>query len=65
MKFESYEVYGIEHVEQLVTKSTSTILRLSQSNFNNTINIFHGDGRKGFSEYAPYDFIHVGACNSS
>ena len=56
------QVYGIEHIEELVEMSKVNIAK-SHKQFleDGSIKIVVGDGRKGLPEYAPYDLIHVGA----
>ena len=55
-------VVGIEHIEELYKKGVENISK-SHSGLvkNNIIILVNGDGRLGYSEYEPYNCIHVGA----
>jgi protein-L-isoaspartate(D-aspartate) O-methyltransferase len=60
--FPDAKITGIEHVWELVDNSIDNI----KKNYaylleNKTIKIIHGDGRKGFPELAPFDYVHSGA----
>ena len=58
----SGQVYGIEHIHELVEKSVANIRKSDAELIDSgKIKIVEGDGRKGLAEYAPYDCIHVGA----
>ena len=58
------KVVGIEHVQPLVEIATAN-LRKSDDGRRllgaGTVEVVHGDGRKGYAPAAPYDAIHVGA----
>ncbi|KAI3385737.1 hypothetical protein SNEBB_011238 [Seison nebaliae] len=57
-------VVGIEHMKELVTKSIENIKKGDENLLDKKlILIIEGDGRKGYSEKAPYDCIHVGAAS--
>jgi len=61
---ESGKVIGIEHIEELVKSSVDNIRRiprLASRLDDGRIRIISGDGRRGYSVWAPYDAIHVGA----
>ena len=55
-------VVGIDHIKDLVDLSLSNTAR-SHGNLmkTNRLKYVVGDGRKGYSDGAPYDCIHVGA----
>lgn len=55
-------VVGIEHQASLVTLS-KTNLNADDPNMleSGIMHIIEGDGRKGYTDHAPYDAIHVGA----
>ena len=59
-------VVGIEHIGELYKKGIENISK-SHSDLikEGKIILKEGDGRKGFSEYAPYNCIHVGAAAES
>ena len=59
----SAHVVGIEHIDQLAQFSKDNLKNAGYESQlkDGTINIICGDGRKGYSEGAPYDAIHVGA----
>jgi protein-L-isoaspartate O-methyltransferase len=63
LKFENYEINGVEHIQELVEISNN-ILKIcinfdENSVRNKKIKIVLGDGRKGLIENSPFDFIHV------
>jgi protein-L-isoaspartate(D-aspartate) O-methyltransferase len=51
------EVYSVERIGQLAEKAAATLTTLGYDN----VRVLHGDGTKGWSEYAPYDAIVVAA----
>lgn len=55
-------VVGIEHIKELCELGKQNIMK-SHSNLLNEkkIILVHGDGRKGYEQYAPYKCIHCGA----
>ena len=62
MDIKNCQVFGIDHIEELVNKSIENIKKNNSYLFDNqTIQILTGDGRNGLLSYAPFDFIHVGA----
>ena len=53
---------GIDHIKDLVELSKSNTAKSHGALLNsNRLHYVVGDGRKGYSEGAPYDCIHVGA----
>lgn len=50
---------GVEIVAPLVEKSKENLTELLNEQ---RVLVRHGDGWAGCEEFAPYDFIHVGAC---
>ncbi|PIA51534.1 hypothetical protein AQUCO_01100413v1 [Aquilegia coerulea] len=54
---------GVEHIPELVTSSIENIKKSAAASFmeDGSLSIHVSDGRLGWSEYAPYDAIHVGA----
>lgn len=53
---------GIDHMAELVEMSTENMMKGNSDLLNSgQVRLVTGDGRKGFSELAPYDAIHVGA----
>lgn len=56
-------VVGVEHVPELVVRSMENIERDGKGAWTRRgrLKLVCGDGRKGYSEHAPYDVIHVGA----
>lgn len=59
---EGCKVYGIDHIEELVEISRKNIARNYKEYLaDGSITLVAGDGRKGLSQYGPYDVIHVGA----
>lgn len=59
----SGKVFGLEHIEQLVTKSIANVRAdCAELLDSGIVNIVQGDGREGLAEQAPFDVIHVGAC---
>lgn len=55
-------VIGIEHIKELAELSITNISKSHKDLLDNgIIKIFEGDGRKGVSEYGPYNAINVGA----
>ncbi|EDO44156.1 predicted protein [Nematostella vectensis] len=59
---EKGKVYGIDHIDQLVTEAKNNIKKgnpelLSQKK----VELIVGDGRKGHAAGGPFDAIHVGA----
>ncbi len=62
--FPDATVVGVEHVRELVNLSKENISKnYSYLLRNGKIQIFHGDGRKGQEDFAPFDYIHSGAGN--
>uniref|UniRef100_A0A0R3RQE1 Protein-L-isoaspartate(D-aspartate) O-methyltransferase n=1 Tax=Elaeophora elaphi TaxID=1147741 RepID=A0A0R3RQE1_9BILA len=57
----SGKVIGVEHIKQLVDLSISNIRKNHANLLEGRVLMVEGDGRKGFSQYAPYKAIHVGA----
>ncbi len=62
LNFNNFEIYGIEHVKELVKFSKRNI----KENYNyliegKFIQIYDKDGRDGLKEKSPFDFINVGA----
>ena len=56
------KVFGIEHVSQLVQFSIKNIRKsFAELLDDGLIEVIVGDGRKGITEEAPFDIIHVGA----
>src|SRR6516162_10901123 len=51
------EVYTVERIGQLAEKAAATLADLGYGN----VHVLHGDGTKGWPEYAPYDGIIVAA----
>ena len=51
------DVYTVERIGQLAEKAASTLADLGYGN----VHVLHGDGTKGWPEYAPYDGIIVAA----
>lgn len=59
---EAGRVVGIDHIKELVELSIANTSRNhSQLMSSSTLQYVVGDGRKGYSQGAPYDCIHVGA----
>ena len=58
-------VVGIEHIEKLVDVSLNNIKKNNAEMLGKNLDIYVGDGRKGYAIEAPYDCIHVGAAASS
>ena len=59
---EGGQVYGIEHIPELIDFSLVNISKSHKKSLDDgSITILKGDGRKGLEKYAPYDVIHVGA----
>jgi len=56
---------GIEHIPQLVQQSIESFERFNAGKIGHSVQIVRGDGRLGFSRFAPYKAIHVGACIES
>lgn len=55
-------VIGIEHIKELAELSITNISKNHKDLLDNgIIKIFEGDGRKGVTEYGPYNAINVGA----
>jgi len=57
-------VVGIDHIQGLVALANTNTAKSSEGRElmkNGGIVFVKGDGRKGYSEEAPYDAIHVGA----
>ncbi|KAL3266750.1 hypothetical protein HHI36_010911 [Cryptolaemus montrouzieri] len=53
---------GIDHISELVELSRVNIMKDNPELLETErIKLITGDGRKGYSELAPYDAIHVGA----
>jgi protein-L-isoaspartate(D-aspartate) O-methyltransferase len=53
---------GIEHIQELVEKSTRNLSKHHRVLFDDgSLQIHKGDGRAGYAADAPYDAIHVGA----
>ena len=57
-------VVGVEHIPELYKKGIENVSK-SHSNLikEGKIILKEGDGRLGWSEFAPYDAIHVGAAS--
>lgn len=56
------KVFGIEHVEELVSQSVENIRRDNPQLLDSgVVKIMCKDGRTGLPQYAPFDAIHVGA----
>src|SRR5487761_2370971 len=51
------DVYTVERLGQLADKAAATLADLGYDN----VHVLHGDGTKGWPEYAPYDAIVVAA----
>ena len=51
------DVYTVERIGQLAEKAAATLSELGYSN----VHVKHGDGTKGWPEYAPFDGIIVAA----
>ena len=57
---------GIEHIKELAQFSVTNLSKSYGKQLENgSIKIFHGDGREGCKEGAPYDVIHAGAVSST
>ncbi|GAB2269745.1 Protein-L-isoaspartate O-methyltransferase 2 [Dionaea muscipula] len=54
---------GVEHIPELVSKSTKNIEKSAAASLlkDGSLSIHVGDGRLGWPDAAPYDAIHVGA----
>ncbi|XP_045479727.1 protein-L-isoaspartate(D-aspartate) O-methyltransferase [Harmonia axyridis] len=53
---------GIDHISELVETSKMNIMKDNPELLETErVKLITGDGRKGYSEMAPYDAIHVGA----
>jgi len=50
-------VYTVERLDQLADKAAATLTDLGYDN----VHVLHGDGTRGWPEYAPYDAIVVAA----
>ncbi|EPQ52326.1 protein-L-isoaspartate D-aspartate O-methyltransferase [Gloeophyllum trabeum ATCC 11539] len=61
------KVVGIEHVPELVERSTENLRRdgLGRALDEARIEVVAGDGREGYAREGPYDAIHVGAAAPS
>jgi len=58
------KVVGVEHVTELVQKSTHNVKRDDPSLLSSgALQLFGGDGRRGWPTEAPYQAIHVGAAS--
>jgi protein-L-isoaspartate(D-aspartate) O-methyltransferase len=58
------KVIGIEHIKPLAEKARENMSKSSEGKElleSGQVEFVVGDGRKGWSEGAPYDAIHVGA----
>ncbi|WP_029582298.1 protein-L-isoaspartate(D-aspartate) O-methyltransferase [Bradyrhizobium sp. URHD0069] len=51
------DVYTVERLGQLADKAAATVADLGYDN----VHVLHGDGTRGWPEYAPYDAIVVAA----
>ena len=51
------EVYTVEYVSELASKSATTLADLGYDN----VHVLHADGTRGWPEHAPYDAILVAA----
>ncbi|KAL1509046.1 hypothetical protein ABEB36_003847 [Hypothenemus hampei] len=57
---------GIDHIPELVELAKQNITRGNPDLLNNgQVQFVNGDGRRGYSQMAPYDAIHVGAAAPS
>ena len=57
-------VVGIEHIPELAEKAVNNISKSYSDDLeSNRITIMVGDGRLGYADEAPYDWIHVGAAS--
>ena len=57
-------VIGVDHIQPLVSLSTSNFEKSSEGRKmleDGVVKFIKADGRKGWAEGAPYDAIHVGA----
>lgn len=62
----SAHIMGIEHIKELAQFSVTNLSKSYGKQLENgSIKIFHGDGREGCKEGAPYDVIHAGAVSST
>ncbi|KAJ7945782.1 Protein-L-isoaspartate O-methyltransferase [Quillaja saponaria] len=54
---------GVEHIPELVSSSIQNIQKSAAAPLfkEGSLSVHVGDGRLGWSEFAPYDAIHVGA----
>ncbi len=56
------KVVGVEHIPELCDFSVDNLSRSYQKQLDSReIEIVCADGRKGYSQFAPYQVIHVGA----
>eukprot|EP00043_Microstomoeca_roanoka_P005215 m.54384 g.54384 ORF g.54384 m.54384 type:complete len:235 (+) comp12862_c0_seq1:123-827(+) len=57
-------VVGLEHIPELVEMSKKNLRKnpiMAGRLDGGSIQVFHGDGFKGWSDLAPFDAIHIGA----
>ena len=65
MKNPKAQVFGVEHIPQLVALSLKNLGKSHQGLLDEQkIVIKEGDGRLGLAEFGPFDCIHVGAAAS-
>ena len=56
------KIVGIDHIDSLVETSIENLNKnFSEEMKSGHIEMIVGDGRLGYSAFAPYDCIHVGA----
>lgn len=56
------KVVGVEHIPELYKKGLENLSKSHKKLIDDgTIILKESDGRNGYSEYSPYDCIHVGA----
>lgn len=60
----SGKVVGIDHIPELIELSNANMHK-HHSNLSSIVEFVCGDGREGWPQAAPYNFIHVGAASKN